>query len=349
MSKQRGQKSDQQREQRKSQSTEPFQYSQGTIQQQQVLNGSLTMTSENEEAATGQQQQHQSLQQQSSLSNSNNSTSLSIFGSSRLDDEDPIFTLDEEVHAKELSGERTRHYTADFDPTVSDEDEFPKEIGNLHGGRAYSASTRFPPRIRHSGRTAGQHQNTGILQNKFYGHFEVPPTAVPASLPIQISRGFNWPPRELVGSLSEEEDGDGSQAGKGTNNGERRRARTTMEVEEAVVEDAQQHESEREDLFGRIQAYSRSIQPEDDPERIFGERPHRRYSVAKLLDQQSGDGTADSCGENIPPSSEVSSTTFAAISSTSSIPVFGRISGGTGSSSTTVGTPRVIIPASLSG
>ena len=87
MSKQRGQKSDQQREQRKSQSTEPFQYSQGPIQQQQVLNGSLAMTSENEEATTGQQQQHQSLQQQSSLSNSNNSTSLSIFGSSRLDDE----------------------------------------------------------------------------------------------------------------------------------------------------------------------------------------------------------------------------------------------------------------------
>ena len=80
---------------------------------------------------------------------------------------DPIFCLDEEVQAKEVSGERTRHYTADFDPTIADDDgfistyllfelvslEFPKEVDNLHGGRAYSASNRFPPRIRHSGRS----------------------------------------------------------------------------------------------------------------------------------------------------------------------------------------------------
>lgn len=32
-----------------------------------------------------------------------------------------------------------------------------------------------------------------------------------------------------------------------------------------------------EDMYRNMQAYSRSIQPADDPERLFGERPHRRY------------------------------------------------------------------------
>uniref|UniRef100_A0A915LUM4 Uncharacterized protein n=1 Tax=Meloidogyne javanica TaxID=6303 RepID=A0A915LUM4_MELJA len=187
--------------------------------------------------------------------------------SSRIDDEDPIFTLDEEVNAKE--GERARHYTADFDPTISDDDEFPREMESLHGGRAYSASNRFPSRMRNTGRS-------GPLSNilhKVHGQFDSGGiSVVPASLPIQISRGFNWPSHDLVGSLSEEEDG--------ITKMEKARAAETLAAKETNIlgqfdgskltqqNGSEQEETEIENLYGRIQAYSRSIQPEDDPAMI---------------------------------------------------------------------------------
>lgn len=272
---------------------------------------------------TGLQQQQQPLNQilqhQNSLSNSNNSTSFSMF-SSRIDDEDPIFTLDEEVHAKELSGERTRHYTADFDPTISDDDEFPKEMESLHGGRAYSASNRFPYRMRNTGRS-------GPLSNilhKVHGQFDSGGgiSVVPASLPIQISRGFNWPSHDLVGSLSQEEDGGVSKMEKaraaetlaavlsnGNNDREQKKETVLAQFDGSKMAQqngSEQEETEVENLYGRIQAYSRSIQPEDDPERIFGERPHRRYSLAAKFGTDTdlpppSTEEEDSGGENIPP------------------------------------------------
>uniref|UniRef100_A0A914ME57 Uncharacterized protein n=1 Tax=Meloidogyne incognita TaxID=6306 RepID=A0A914ME57_MELIC len=288
---------------------------------EQQINFSTKMTttpiaSENEESLittvidtsttiTGLQQPlNQILQHKKSLSNSNNSTSFSMI-SSRIDDEDPIFTLDEEVNAKE--GERARHYTADFDPTISDDDEFPREMESLHGGRAYSASNRFPSRMRNTGRS-------GPLSNilhKVHGQFDSGGiSVVPASLPIQISRGFNWPSHDLVGSLSEEEDG--------ITKMEKARAAETLAAKETNIlgqfdgskltqqNGSEQEETEIENLYGRIQAYSRSIQPEDDPERIFGERPHRRYSLAAKFGTDAdlpppSTEEEDSGGENIPP------------------------------------------------
>lgn len=42
-----------------------------------------------------------------------------------------------------------------------------------------------------------------------------------------------------------------------------------------------------------MQAYSRSIQPADDPERLFGERPHRRY---RITEQSDGGSNNSNCG-----------------------------------------------------
>jgi hypothetical protein len=94
----------------------------------------------------------------------------------------------------------------------------------------------------------GHIQNTTGIFQKLHGQYGggestlghhyglLPPTIIPASLPIQISRGFNWPPRELVGSLSEEEDSTGGgdlpkQAMMDSNIvSERGRAKTTTTV-----------------------------------------------------------------------------------------------------------------------
>nr|CAD2198338.1 unnamed protein product [Meloidogyne enterolobii] len=274
-----------------------------------VINTSTTITGL-------QQPLNQILQHKKSLSNSNNSTSFSMI-SSRIDDEDPIFTLDEEVNAKE--GERARHYTADFDPTISDDDEFPREMESLHGGRAYSASNRFPSRMRNTGRS-------GPLSNilhKVHGQFDSGGiSVVPASLPIQISRGFNWPSHDLVGSLSEEEDGitkmEKARAAEtlaavlsnGINESEQKKETKILGQFDGSKltqqNGSEQEETEIENLYGRIQAYSRSIQPEDDPERIFGERPHRRYSLAAKFGTDAdlpppSTEEEDSGGENIPP------------------------------------------------
>lgn len=167
------------------------------------------------------------------------------------------------------------------------------------------------------------------------------------------------------------------------------------------------NESEREDMYGKMQAYSRSIQPEDDPvnyisnkhnqlppflqERIFGERPHRRYSIAPTktdVGDTGGEAASEEAEEavdfgndedveieNIPMQtrsrtavrqphhhhsstqhstaheSMISTTTMITSSTiTTSIPVMATAtSSSTAQSPLIVGTPRVIIPASLRG
>lgn len=54
-------------------------------------------------------------------------------------------------------------------------------------------------------------------------------------------------------------------------------------------------------MYRNMQAYSRSIQPADDPERLFGERPHRRYRPT----EQSGGGSnnSDNCDRFVVSSS----------------------------------------------
>uniref|UniRef100_A0A914HX38 Uncharacterized protein n=1 Tax=Globodera rostochiensis TaxID=31243 RepID=A0A914HX38_GLORO len=285
-----------------------------------------------------------------SSSSSNNTVYSSMFSSSRLlDDEDPVFSLDEEVLAKAQSGERTRHYTADFDPTVSDDDvdDLAKDAGKLHGGRAFSATHRFPPRTRHSGRS-GIHAPAvvGIANLATaapvggHGHANHR-TVVPASLPIAISRGAGagvggcggFPSLErVVGSLSEEEESGGGCIAGGagqtvpsppqavppttTAAGERlakANKQPKTAIDHALVpyllagraerkQRAGGSEREEGDLFGRIQAYSRSIQPADDPERLFGERPRRhQHNYNNNTKQQLENNSSVVEGENIPP------------------------------------------------
>uniref|UniRef100_A0A183C785 TLDc domain-containing protein n=1 Tax=Globodera pallida TaxID=36090 RepID=A0A183C785_GLOPA len=284
-----------------------------------------------------------------SSSSSNNTVYSSMFSSSRLlDDEDPVFSLDEEVLAKAQSNERTRHYTADFDPTVSDDDvdDLARDAGKLHGGRAFSATHRFPPRTRHSGRSAIHTPAVVGIANMHtaaavggHGHSHHR-TVVPASLPIAISRGGGagvggcggFPSLErVVGSLSEEEEsgGGGIAGGAGqtvpslpqavpptTTAGERlakANKQPKMAMDHALVpyllagraerkQRAGGSEREEGDLFGRIQAYSRSIQPADDPERLFGERPRRhQHNHSNNTKQQLENNSSVVEGENIPP------------------------------------------------
>ncbi|KAI3418382.1 hypothetical protein GPALN_009703 [Globodera pallida] len=283
-----------------------------------------------------------------SSSSSNNTVYSSMFSSSRLlDDEDPVFSLDEEVLAKAQSNERTRHYTADFDPTVSDDDvdDLARDAGKLHGGRAFSATHRFPPRTRHSGRSAIHTPAVVGIANMHtaaavggHGHAHHR-TVVPASLPIAISRGGGagvggcggFPSLErVVGSLSEEEEsgGGGIAGGAGqtvpslpqavppTTAGERlakANKQPKMAMDHALVpyllagraerkQRAGGSEREEGDLFGRIQAYSRSIQPADDPERLFGERPRRhQHNHSNNTKQQLENNSSVVEGENIPP------------------------------------------------
>lgn len=121
-------------------------------------------------------------------------------------------------------------------------------------------------------------------------------------------------------------------------------------------------------MYGRIRAYSRSIQPDDDPvnvkfrkatdseisfqERIFGERPHRRYSTSLKYGGVDPDYNVDengemvnsvnnSGGENIPPVSSIDPIS-------PSVSLSGRASvGGTVDSSSTATTPRVIMQTGL--
>uniref|UniRef100_A0A914D6W4 Uncharacterized protein n=1 Tax=Acrobeloides nanus TaxID=290746 RepID=A0A914D6W4_9BILA len=166
------------------------------------------------------------------------------------DDEGIVFALDED-HMHKPVGSLPRHYTDDFDPDGEDEDdEFDTNVHLKH-------EERFPvyERVRRSGKDGAIVGIVGKQKIKLSSKA----LALPASLPVTITNSF-WPPKEAVDSLDDVELDE---------NGSPPPAKTILP------------QREPRNVYEDMQAYSRSIQPADDPERLFGERPRRRYKTGE--------------------------------------------------------------------
>ncbi|KAI1725721.1 hypothetical protein DdX_02397 [Ditylenchus destructor] len=233
------------------------------------------------------------------------------------DDNGAIFALDEDTAFDMVRG-KTKHFTNDVDEnsTDSSSDESPAK------NQEFSASPptyKQPPRVRRSGRGAPLVNPSARL----------PSAPIAASLPVKITNGF-WPPEEAIDSLPNE-DSDAERDADG-----RPRAKTIFPQRD-------------DEIYRNIQAYSRSIQPADDPERLFGERPRRRYRTGEYVNAGSGDEVAAS-------SFSTTQMPMAVANDLNQIEECGSESQhgfGTGNStnnnaSTPTVAPRVIVPASLS-
>lgn len=157
-------------------------------------------------------------------------------------DNEAIFNMDEE-HAvtAELPGEDDSQFEV-AEEAGEEEDDLPT---------GFTAADRHTTSgIRHSGRFVGARPNASA---------RLPSSSIAASLPVTIGKGF-WPPREAVDSLQDTTEEEDEFEHEGTGN------RTILP---------------QRDIYHNMQLYSRSIQPADDPERLFGERPRRRYRTGR--------------------------------------------------------------------
>ena len=193
---------------------------------------------------------------------------LVLFGRKNSKDVDSIFSLDEDSKTTDFTEQPVEHFTNDFEED-DDSDDKKEEIveysddffttANTDDNLPFTESPRT--RTRHTGgtrRDVPQASSTARL----------PSAAIAASLPVTISRGF-WPPAEAPDSLREDDFEDDVTF----NNMDRHRAKTILPQRDG-------------ELYQQFQAYSRSIQPADDPERLFGERPRRRYRTGNKPEEE---------------------------------------------------------------
>lgn len=257
---------------------------------------------------------------------------------------DTIFALDEDDRTYHFDDglEKQRHFTDEFDENSLDDESSDEGEFAQGGDRNISATSRLPPRSRHSGRRAGPLPNSSA---------RLPSASIAASLPVTISRGF-WPPSEAVDSLPDDDSG----------------LADTFDCHELNVRPrAKTILPQRDDeMYKNIQAYSRSIQPADDPERLFGERPRRRYRTGEQQQpqpnqQQQIPGVA---GDTIPSESSPASSSSMQCGGAGAVPISlvardMNLPGYSGNTRILVGaspaaadgsTPRsrIIVPASLS-
>lgn len=213
-------------------------------------------------------------------------------------DSDDIFALDEDTKGLPT---KKKHFTDDFEEHEESEDEFGEAAMT---GRTFSASSRLPARSRHSGRGGAFMPNPSA---------RLPSSSIAASLPVKINSGF-WPPEDAIDSIPDEDSDVES----------RPKAKTILP------------QRDDEDIYRNIQAYSRSIQPADDPERLFGERPRRRYRTGENgNNHEGGSSVVESVASRALPMAVA--------------PDLNNAAGFTADSTNNTPRPRVIIPSSLTG